>query len=136
MSWDINRVVIAGRLTRDPEIKETPNGKVVCNASIAVGMLPQNGQDKTSFVDLTVWGKAAETLAQYQRKGGQILIDGHLEQQTWTDKDGGKRSKILIVADRVQFIGGKRPEAEPQEQAPYGEGETLDQMRGTEEAGF
>jgi single-strand DNA-binding protein len=131
MSWDINRVVIAGRLTKDPETKFTPAGKAVCNCSIAVGMLPQNGVDKTSFIDITVWGKAAETLAQYQKKGGQILLDGHIEQQTWTDKDGGKRSKLIIVAERVQFIGGKKPEAQPEES-----GATLDDMRDNDQPGF
>jgi single-strand DNA-binding protein len=129
MGWDINRLTIVGRLSRDPELKYTPSGTAVCNFGLAVGEKPaQDGSDSVSFFDCTAWGKTAENLATYKQKGGQIILDGRITQKTWTSQEGQKRSKVEIVADRIEYIGNKpagQQEAEPAGQPGY----TIDQQQ-------
>jgi len=106
MAWDINRVVLIGRLTRDVELKYTPSSTPVANFSLAVGGKPgQDGKDNVSFFNITVWGKSAESCSQYLSKGKQCSIDGRIEQRRWKDKDGGNRSAVEVVAERVEFLG-------------------------------
>ena len=102
---DINRLVVCGRLTRDPEIKNA-GGYDLTTISIAVG---EGFKDKksTSFFDVQIWGKLAGIVSQYASKGKQVIVDGRIKQQTWEDKDGSKRSKIVIIAESVQLIGSK-----------------------------
>lgn len=113
MSYDINRWVGVGRLTKDPELKYTPSGMAACTLSIAVGERPkQDGTDVVSFFEVQVWGKLAENVNQYQKKGSQIVIDGRLVQDRWTDQQGNPRSKVKIVAERVEFTGGKKSDGQ------------------------
>ncbi len=105
MAWDINRVVLVGRLSNDVELRHTNSGVPVARFGIAVGGRPTgNGQDSVSFFTVVVWNKAAETAAQYLNKGKQVAVDGRLEQRSWTAQDGTRRSVVEIVAERVEFL--------------------------------
>lgn len=104
-----NKVIMAGRLTRDPELRYTPQGTAVCNLGIAVNSGFGDKQE-TLFINVTVWGKQGESCSQYLSKGRSIIVDGRLQERTW-ESDGQKRSKMEIVANSVQFIGGKNEES-------------------------
>lgn len=111
MAQDINKVTIIGRLTRDPEVKFLPSGTAIMEFSIASNdriKRGENWEDKASFFDCTTFGRQAETLGEYLHKGSQVGIDGKLSQDTWQDKQTGQnRSKVKIIAERVQMLGGK-----------------------------
>ena len=121
---DLNHVIEIGRLTRDISERDfgyTPGGTARLNLSFAVNRSEKrNGawQDKVSYFDATVWGKTAENIRPYLHKGKQIAIDGYLDQQRW-EKDGVKYSKVVIIADSVQLLGGN--ESAPQAQQPAGD---------------
>ena len=125
---DLNHVIEIGRLTRDISERAfgyTPGGTARLNLSIAVNRSEKrNGawQDKVSYLDVTVWGKTAENIRPYLHKGKQIAIDGYLDQQRW-EKDGVKYSKVVIIADNVQLLGGNEngQQSAPQAQQPAGE---------------
>ncbi|MDR0447901.1 MAG: single-stranded DNA-binding protein [Treponema sp.] len=105
---DINQVVLIGRLTRDAELKYTAAGQAVCKFSIAVNRRRKTGDqwvDEPSFFDIVLWGKQGETLHQYLVKGKQVGIDGELRQDRW-EQDGQNRSKVEIVANNIQLLGG------------------------------
>lgn len=109
MANDINHVTIVGRLTRDAEISYLPSGVAVAKISIAVNRSRKNGDqwvDEVSYFDSAIFGKTAENLKPYLSKGKQIGLEGHLKQDRW-EKDGQKFSKISIIADNVQLLGGK-----------------------------
>lgn len=112
MSKGIARVTIVGNLTRDPDIRNVnADASSVCELGIAVnGSKKVQGQweEYASYFDVIVWGKQAESCAQYLTKGRQVAVDGRLEQQRWQDKEtGGNRSKVVVIADTVMFIGGE-----------------------------
>jgi single-strand DNA-binding protein len=95
---------IAGRVTRDPESRTTPSGALCCSFGVAVNnTFSKNAEKEASFFDVTFWGKTAELVQQYVRKGGLVLVDGRLEQQTWNDTSGAKRSKVVIVGNNFQL---------------------------------
>lgn len=107
-----NHVVLAGNITRDPELRYTPGGTAVCDFTIAVNekWTDKNGEKKesVSFIDCTVWQKGAEIFAQYMKKGRPVLVDGKLKQETWTDeKSGQKRSRLKVTVNNFQFLGSK-----------------------------
>jgi single-strand DNA-binding protein len=108
---NINRVVLTGNLTRDPELRNTPSGTSVCSLRLAVNTSRKDasGQwvDKPNYFDITVWGRQGETVAQYCAKGRPIAVDGRLEWREYTDKDGNNRQAVEIVADSIQFLGGR-----------------------------
>ncbi|TGK17303.1 single-stranded DNA-binding protein [Leptospira fluminis] len=109
MANDINRVTLVGRLTRDPEFK-TVNGTSLVNFSLANGRtFVSNGEKKeeTHFFDCEAWGKGAEIIQQYCKKGKQLVIEGRLKQDTWETMEGKKASRIRIVVENFQMIGGK-----------------------------
>ena len=102
-----NRVILAGNLTRDIELRETPGGASVADAGLAVNDRRKQGDewvDETSFVDLTLWGRTAENAAEYLSKGSPILIEGRLKQDSWQNEAGEKRTKLKVVVDRLQFL--------------------------------
>lgn len=105
-----NLVVLMGNLTRDIELRYIPSGTAVADMGLAINSRRKVGEtqeEETTFVDITLWGKTAETCAQYLRKGSGAHVEGRLQLDTWDDKDGGgKRSKLKVVARSVQFIGG------------------------------
>ncbi|HEU5372967.1 MAG TPA: single-stranded DNA-binding protein [Gaiellaceae bacterium] len=108
----INRVVLVGNLTRDPELRNTPSGMSVCSLRIAVNTRRKDnasGQwtEKPNYFDVTVWGAQGESCAQYLSKGRPVAIDGRLEWREWDAQDGTKRQAVEIIADSVQFLGGR-----------------------------
>ena len=107
MSYDLNNVSIMGRLTRDPELRNTQNGKQVCNFSIASNHGKRNDQDVVGFFDITCFERTAESCSQYLKKGSQVAIAGRLVQDRYTGKDGQNKTKVGITANNVYFIGGK-----------------------------
>ena len=109
---NINRVIITGNLTRDPELRAIGNsGNEVCGMRIAVNTRRKQGDewvDKPNYFDVTVWGAQGRNCAQWLSKGRPVAIDGRLRWSSWEDKNGGgKRSKVEIVAQTVQFLGSR-----------------------------
>ena len=105
MAKSINQVILMGRLTRDPETRTTPGGKTIASFSIAVDCGGQD--DQADFFDVIAWEKLGELVAQYLSKGRRCLVQGRLRQDSWDDKDTGKkRSKIEVVATDVTFLDG------------------------------
>jgi len=111
MAGDINRVTLVGRLTRDPELKHLPSGSAVLELGLAVNGRRQDasGQwvDKPNFFDVKVFGNQAEMLSQHLAKGRRIGVDGRLDWSSWESQDGGKRSKVEVVAQSVQFLDSR-----------------------------
>jgi len=107
----LNKVILLGNLTRDPELKYLPSGTAVAEFGLALNrrFRGQDGQqrEEVCFVDIQVFGRQAETSAEYLSKGRQALIEGRLKLDQWETQDGQKRSKMRVCADRVQFIGGR-----------------------------
>ncbi|MDR0450580.1 MAG: single-stranded DNA-binding protein [Treponema sp.] len=105
---DLNHVVLIGRLTRDAELKYTASGQAVCKFSIAVNRRRKNGdqwEDEANFFDIVLWGRQGESLNQYLVKGKMIGIEGELRQDRW-QQDGQNRSRVEIVANNIQLLGG------------------------------
>jgi len=126
----INSVTIAGNLTRHPSVKYTGSGKAVTTLSVAVNEMAGRGENKreiVTYVDVTVWDKAAEACGQYLDKGSPVLVEGRLKLDTW-EKNGEKRSKLGVSAFKVHFLGSpeeSRPQPEDEEQrAPDYESES------------
>lgn len=111
MPASFNKVIVLGTLTRDPELRYTPQGKAVTDLPLAINRVSGRGNDRreeTTYVDVTVWERRAETCCEYLFKGRQVLIEGRLVTESWDDRETGrKRSKLKILAHDVQFIGGK-----------------------------
>jgi single-strand DNA-binding protein len=111
MAASINRVVLVGNLTRDPELKQLPSGSSVCSLRIAVNSRrkDETGQwaDKPNYFSVSVFGNQAESCSQYLSKGRPVAIDGRLEWREWQAQDGAKRESVEIVADSVQFLGSR-----------------------------
>jgi single-strand DNA-binding protein len=112
-----NKVILIGNLTRDPEIRYTPQGTPVTNFSLALNRKYKAGEElreEVSYFDIVVFGKQAETSSQYLSKGSSVLIDGRLQQRRWEDKDTGqKRSKVEVVAENVRFMPKRAQTGEP-----------------------
>jgi single-strand DNA-binding protein len=107
---NINRVIVTGNLTRDPELRSLPSGNSVCKLRIAVNSRrKENGEwvDKPNYFDVTVWGAQGENCATYLSKGRPVAIDGRLEWREWEAQDGSKRQAVEIIADSVQFLGSR-----------------------------
>ncbi len=111
MAASINRVVLVGNLTRDPELKHTPGGTPVCSLRIAVNSRrkDESGQwtDKPNYFSVSVFGNQAESCSQYLSKGRPVGIDGRLDWREWQTQDGSKREAVEIVAESVQFLGSR-----------------------------
>lgn len=109
MARSFNSVTIMGNLTRDPELRTTPNGQSVCNMSLALNRSYKVGdqwQEATDYIDVIVWGKQAESVSGYLSKGQSVLVQGRLQNRTW-EQDGQKRSKVEVVANEVIFADSK-----------------------------
>jgi single-strand DNA-binding protein len=108
---NINRVVLVGNLTRDPEVRQTPSGTPVCSLRIAVNSRrrDESGQwtDKPNYFSISVFGNQAESCGQYLSKGRPVAIDGRLDWREWQTQDGQKREAVEIVAESVQFLGSR-----------------------------
>lgn len=113
-----NKVILMGNLTRDPELKYLPSGKAVARIGLAVNRkwTSESGEKKeeVTFVDVDAFGRTAENVGQYMRKGSALMVEGRLRLDQWDDKKTGeKRSKLGVVADSVQFLGSKDGDSQP-----------------------
>lgn len=127
---NLNKVMLIGNLTRDPELRYTPKGTAVADIALAINRVWNNEQnqrqEETTFVDITLWGRQAELAQQYLTKGRGVYIEGRLQMDTWDDKQTGqKRSKLKVVAENLQFLpdgkgssGGQIPQGGPQTSRP------------------
>lgn len=110
MARSFNLVVLMGNLTRDPELRSTPNGQQVCSFSLALNRSYKgsdgNWQEATDYVDVVAWGPLGERVAQYLTKGRPCLVHGRLQSRSW-EQEGQKRSKVEVVAQDVTFLGGR-----------------------------
>jgi single-strand DNA-binding protein len=109
---NINRVVMTGNLTADPELRALPSGTSVCSLRIACNTRRKNGttgewEDKPNYFNVTVWGAQGENSARYLSKGRPVAIDGRLEWREWEAQDGSKRQSVDIIAESVQFLGSR-----------------------------
>ena len=104
-----SKAIITGNLTRDPELRTTPNGASVCSFSVAVNRVykDSNGEQKedVSFIDCSAWGRLGEMINQYARKGSGVLVSGRLDQRSFEGKDGTRRSRVEIVVEDFNFAG-------------------------------
>ena len=109
MARSFNQVVLMGNLTRDPELRTTPNGQSVCSFSLALNRSYKSKdgdwQEATDYIDIVAWGPLGERVAQYLTKGRPALVNGRLQSRSW-EQDGQKRSKVEVVAQDVTFLGG------------------------------
>jgi single-strand DNA-binding protein len=117
----LNRVYLLGNLTRDPDVRYTPKGTAVTDMAMAINEVyrAQDGQEReeVTYVDVVAWGRQAETCGQFLTKGSPVLVEGRLQLDKWEDKDGQKKSRLRVRADRVQFLGRPRT-ADGRESAP------------------
>jgi single-strand DNA-binding protein len=109
---NINRVVLTGNLTRDPELRSTQSGLAVCSLRVACNTRRKNQasgdwEDKPNYFDVTVWGAQGENCARFLAKGRPVAIDGRLEWREWEDQNNNKRQSVEIIADSVQFLGSR-----------------------------
>ena len=109
---NINRVVLTGNLTHDPELRSLQSGNSVCKLRVACNTRRKDNStgewvDKPNYFDVTVWGAQGENCAQYLQKGRPVAVDGRLEWREWQDRDGNKRQSVDIIADSVQFLGSR-----------------------------
>ena len=125
---NFNKVILLGNLTRDPEVRYTPKGTAVADLGIAINRTytAENGEkrEEVTFVDVTFWGRTAENAGQYLKKGRPVFVEGRLQLDSWDDKQSGqKRTKLKVVGEILQFLGG-RPggagEGEPDEHGSSG----------------
>lgn len=106
----LNRIIVMGRMTRDPELRRTNSGTAVASFSLAVDrdFKTQSGEKETDFIDVVAWRNTAEFVSKYFSKGRMAVVEGRLQLRDWTDKDGNKRRTAEIVADSVYFGDSKR----------------------------
>lgn len=109
MARSFNQVILLGNLTRDPELRTTPNGQNVCSFSLALNRSYKgsdgNWQEATDYIDIVAWGALGERVAQYLSKGRKALVNGRIQSRSW-EQDGQKRSKVEVVASDVTFVDG------------------------------
>jgi len=117
-----NKVIIMGNLVRDPELRYTPSGQAVADIRIAINRRRRTSggqtQQETTFVDITAWGRHAETISQRFSKSDPIFIEGRLARDEWVGKDGVRRSKLHVVLESFRFLTPPARKAEPQQEAP------------------
>ena len=122
----LNKIILMGRLTRDPELRRTQSGTAVTSFSLAVDrdFKSQSGEKETDFIDVVAWRSTAEFVSKYFTKGRMAVVEGRLQIRDWTDRDGGKRRSAEVIADNVYFGDSKREggsdySAAPAYSAPY-----------------
>lgn len=110
MARSVNQVILMGNLTRDPEVRQTPNGQSVCSFGLALNRSFKGSdgewQEATDFVDIVAWAQLGERVAQYVHKGSRVLVQGRLQYRSW-EADGQKRSKLEVIAGDVTFLDGR-----------------------------
>ncbi|MEY3459684.1 MAG: Single-stranded DNA-binding protein [Planctomycetota bacterium] len=119
-----NKVILLGNLTRDPEVRYTTGGTAVCDITLAINHTytdkrSNERKEDVSFIDVTLWGRTAEIAGEYLAKGRPVLVEGRLQQDKWDDKETGqKRSKLKVVADSMQLLGGRGEGGAPGQNGP------------------
>ncbi len=108
MSANVNKVYLAGNLTRDVVLRRVPSGAAVAEFAVAVNERTKGGEERATFVDVVAWERQAETCAEYLRKGSPVLVEGRLTMESWEAKDGTKRTRLKVTAERVHFLSGSR----------------------------
>ena len=135
MAGNLNKVFLMGNLTRDVELKKTPSNMSVANVGLAVNRQYRTNdetREETTFVDCEAWGRTAEVMGQYLRKGRPVFIEGRLKLDQWQDRDGNNRSKLKVVIDNFQFIDSRgsgggdapaqtsaAPQSVPEDEIPF-----------------
>ena len=118
---NINIVILGGRLTREPTIREIPNGNKVASAGLVINKKFKKGAEyktKATFVEINAWGTMGENLCKYMHKGSEIIVHGEIDYDEWTDKDTGKkRTKNPVTAYKIEFMGSKKPKDQGEEDA-------------------
>ena len=119
----LNKIILMGRLTRDPELRHTGNGTAVASFPLAVDrdFKSQSGERETDFIDIVAWRSTAEFVSKYFSRGRMAVVEGRLQVRDWTDKDGAKRRTAEVVADNVYFGDSKRTASDSDTAAPSGE---------------
>ncbi len=128
----LNKIILMGRLTRDPELRRTQNGTAVASFTLAVDRdyKAQDGERETDFIDIVAWRSTAEFVSKYFTKGRMAVVEGRLQVRDWTDKDGNKRRSTEVLADSVYFGDSKRSESGTQVDAGGGFHELTDEEKG------
>ena len=118
----LNRIIVMGRMTRDPELRRTNSGTAVASFTVAVDrdFKSQSGEKETDFIDVVAWRNTAEFVSKYFTKGRMAVVEGRLQIRDWTDKDGNKRRSAEIVADSVYFGDSKRDGGDTAQSEPQG----------------
>lgn len=119
----VNKVIMIGNLTRDPELRYTPAGTAICEFAVALNRnwTTKEGEkrEEVAFIEVTAWARQAEVCKEFLRKGRPVFVEGYLKQDRWEDKNTGqKRSKVSVTAERIQFLGGGPPRAESESAPP------------------
>jgi single-strand DNA-binding protein len=129
MSYAINRVVLVGRLTRDPDLRATPSGTSVCSLRLACNTARRDAEgglaERPNFFDVSIFGPAGESVANYMRRGSRVAVDGRLEWREWETAEHNKRQAVSIVADTVQFLDGPKDASRSGDEDGGGEDRTL-----------
>ena len=128
----LNRIIIMGRLTRDPELRHTQTGTAVASFTLAVDRDfkdKSTGERSTDFIDVVAWRQTGEFVSRYFTKGRMAVVDGKLQTNTWTDKDGNKRSSLEVVADSVYFGDSRKSEGNaPESEFPEQNGQEFSEV--------
>lgn len=121
-----NKVILLGNLTRDPQLRYLPSNTAVCEFGLATNRRWRdrdgNQKEEVCFVDISAFGRQAETINQYMSKGRALLVEGHLRFDSWTGQDGQRRSKLTVVAENFQFVGGRGDQPDGGAGTPYSRG--------------
>lgn len=111
----MNIAIIGGNLTRNPELRYTPSGTPVCSFGLASNRRFKQGdelKEEVCFIDVTAFGKLGEVIAQFKQKGDRVIVTARLQQSRWETEDGQKRSKHQLVAEKIEFVGGRKAEGD------------------------
>lgn len=116
----MNRVILIGRLTKQPELKVTAGGTPVASFTLAVDRPPRDGQKETDFLDCVCFGKTAENLCRYMDKGKQVAVEGRLQSRVWEAKDGSKRKAVEVVVDYIQYLSPRATNDQEDSESDWG----------------
>ena len=131
----LNRIVLTGRLTRDPELKKTASDMGVASFTLAVDdtLKGPNGEKTTSFINIVVWDKQADTVAKFLRKGALVGVDGRIRQRTFEKRDGSKASVIEVIANHVEFLEPKGAREIPNEEVVFDDEPQVEESKNLDE---
>lgn len=116
---NFNKVILMGNLCKDPELKYTPQGIAVMSNSLAINRKYKSGEEmkkEVTFISIVIWGKIAEVVHQYCKKGSPLMVEGRLQTRTWEDTEGKKNYKTEVVVENIQLLGGKKEDSGPKQE--------------------